>query len=164
MCDKDIWGSAWDFQQCGMCDQQSLRSACARSLIRAIACRLNILLVLSYWLNTIWGFLSLKGSCTDSSEPTLVKMPHCWKSRVTAHMYCTRSGQNSTELQWEWRKQDCLKNPAINNKTSKIHCPFSEFVWELHIWNVHFMHVLRLDWINTQVIYRFALAQMECTY
>ena len=55
-------------------------------------------------------FLSLKGSCTGSSEPTLVKMPHCWKSRVTADMYCTKSGQNSTELQWEWRKQDCLKN------------------------------------------------------
>ena len=25
----DIWASAWDFQQYGMCDQQSLRSACA---------------------------------------------------------------------------------------------------------------------------------------
>ena len=24
-----IWASAWDFQQWGMCDQQSLRSACA---------------------------------------------------------------------------------------------------------------------------------------
>ena len=24
-----IWASAWDFQQYGMCDQQSLRSACA---------------------------------------------------------------------------------------------------------------------------------------
>ena len=31
-------------------------------------------------------FLSLKGGCTGSSESTLVKMPHCWKSRVTAHM------------------------------------------------------------------------------
>ena len=29
-------------------------------------------------------FLSLKGGCTGSSEPKLVKMPHCWKSRVTA--------------------------------------------------------------------------------
>ena len=26
---KHIWASVWDFQQCGMCDQQSLRSACA---------------------------------------------------------------------------------------------------------------------------------------
>ena len=31
-------------------------------------------------------FLSLKGGCTGSSESTLVKMPHCWKSRVVAQM------------------------------------------------------------------------------
>ena len=33
-------------------------------------------------------FLSLKGGCTGSSESTLVKMPHCWKSRVMAH-FCS---------------------------------------------------------------------------
>ena len=32
------------------------------------------------------GFLSLKGGCTGLSESTLVKMPHCWKSRVTAQI------------------------------------------------------------------------------
>ena len=32
-------------------------------------------------------FLSLKGGCTGSSESTLVKMPHCWKSHTTAHIY-----------------------------------------------------------------------------
>ena len=32
-------------------------------------------------------FLSLKGGCTGSSESTLVKMPHCWKSHVTAHIF-----------------------------------------------------------------------------
>ena len=31
-------------------------------------------------------FLSLKGCCTGWSESTLVKMPHCWKSHVTAHI------------------------------------------------------------------------------
>ena len=31
-------------------------------------------------------FLSLKGGCTGSSESTLVKMPHCWKSNVAAHI------------------------------------------------------------------------------
>ena len=31
-------------------------------------------------------FLSLKGGCTGSSESTLVKMPHCWKSHVMAHL------------------------------------------------------------------------------
>ena len=32
-------------------------------------------------------FLSLKRGCTGSSESTLVKMPHCWKSHVTAQLY-----------------------------------------------------------------------------
>ena len=32
-------------------------------------------------------FLSLEGGCTGSTESTLVKMPHCWKSHVVAHMY-----------------------------------------------------------------------------
>ena len=36
-------------------------------------------------------FLSLKGGCTGSSESTLVKMPHCWKSHVVAHMVLARS-------------------------------------------------------------------------
>ena len=31
-------------------------------------------------------FLSLKGGGTGSSEYTLVKMPHCWKSHVAAHL------------------------------------------------------------------------------
>ena len=36
-------------------------------------------------------FLSLKGGCTGSSESTLVKMPHCWKSPVVAHLiFCFR--------------------------------------------------------------------------
>ena len=30
-------------------------------------------------------FLSLTGDCTGSSESTLVKMPHCWKSHAAAH-------------------------------------------------------------------------------
>ena len=52
------WASACDFQQYGMCDQQSLRSACAYalSLTRAFTSRLSILWLLSYWLNTIWSF------------------------------------------------------------------------------------------------------------
>ena len=32
------------------------------------------------------GILSLTGGFTGSSESTLVKMPHCWKSHVTAQM------------------------------------------------------------------------------
>ena len=38
-------------------------------------------------------FLSLKGGRTGSSESTLVKMPHCWKSLVAAHMYKEAAGK-----------------------------------------------------------------------
>ena len=31
-------------------------------------------------------FLSLKGGCTGSSESTIVKMPHFWKSHVAARI------------------------------------------------------------------------------
>ena len=36
-------------------------------------------------------FLSLTGGCTGSPESTLVKMPHCWKSHVAAHLYVLNS-------------------------------------------------------------------------
>ena len=52
-----------------------------RSLIRAFANRLIIIQVLNYL-----EFLSFKGGSTGSSESTLVKLPHCWKSHVTAHL------------------------------------------------------------------------------
>ena len=31
-------------------------------------------------------FISFKGGCTGASESTLVKIPHCWKSHVTAQL------------------------------------------------------------------------------
>ena len=37
-------------------------------------------------LTEVSKFLSLKGQCTGSSESTLVKIPHCWQLRVTAHI------------------------------------------------------------------------------
>ena len=39
-------------------------------------------------------FLSLKGGCTGTSESTLAKMPHCWKSHIMAHYFvCSLSIQ-----------------------------------------------------------------------
>ena len=32
-------------------------------------------------------FLSFNGGCTGSSESTLVKMPHCWKSHTVDQLY-----------------------------------------------------------------------------
>ena len=39
-------------------------------------------------------FLGLKGGCTGSSESTLVKMPNCWKSHVTAQMVFAEQPNN----------------------------------------------------------------------
>ena len=38
-------------------------------------------------------FLSLKGGCIGSSESTLLKISHCWKSHVTAQFVVVVSGQ-----------------------------------------------------------------------
>ena len=70
-----------------MCDQQSLRSACAyaksdQSLCYSLEYSLSVKLLTEHHLE----FLSLKGGCTGSYECTLVKMPHCWKSHATAQI------------------------------------------------------------------------------
>ena len=59
-----------------------------------------------------FGFLSLKGGFTGSSEPTLVKMPHCWKSHVMARFYhLTRARTLNCILEYHsgfpWTKEDC---------------------------------------------------------
>ena len=67
-----------------MCDEQRLRPAYAYSQSDQSPCLLlensiTVKLLTEHDLE----FLSLEGG---SSESTLVKMPHCWKSHVTAHM------------------------------------------------------------------------------
>ena len=76
------------FQQCGMCDQLRLRPACAyaqsdQSLCLSLEYSMNIKLLTEHHLE----FLSLKGGCTGSHETTLVKIPHCLKSHVAAHIF-----------------------------------------------------------------------------
>ena len=83
------WAMAWDFQQCGMCDKQKFRPACAyaqtdQSLYWSLKYSMTVKILTEPHLR----FLSLKGGCTGSSESTPVKMPHCWKSRVMAHIFC----------------------------------------------------------------------------
>ena len=60
-----------------MCDQQSLRSACAytqsdQSLCKSLEYSMTVKLLTKHH----WEFLSLKGGCTGLSESTLVKKPH----------------------------------------------------------------------------------------
>ena len=57
-------------------------------------------------------FLSLKGGCTGSSESTLVKMPHCWKSHATAQIFNTGFHNDSVSETIELR-QRMRKNKLI---------------------------------------------------
>ena len=76
-----------DFQQYGICEQQSLGPAYVfaqsdQRLCLALEYSLTGKLLTEHHLE----FLSFKGCCTGSSESTHVKLPHCWKSHVTAHL------------------------------------------------------------------------------
>ena len=53
-----------------------------QSLCKALLYSMNVKLLSEHNLE----FLSLKGSCTRSSESPLVRIPHCWKSRVMAQL------------------------------------------------------------------------------
>ena len=70
-----------------MCDQQSLRSACAYAQSDQSLClSLEYSMIVKLLTEHILEFLSLKGGFTGSFESTHGKMPHCWKSYATAHL------------------------------------------------------------------------------
>ena len=86
MCGNN-WAAIWDFQQCGMCDQQRLRPACAyaqsdQSLCKSLEYSMSVKLLTEHHLE----FLSLNGGCTGSYESTLVKLSNCWKSHALAQL------------------------------------------------------------------------------
>ena len=62
-----------------MCDQQRLR---------LLEYSMSVKPITEHHLE----FLNLKGGCTDWAKSTLVKIPHCWKSHVAAHMYVPSYG------------------------------------------------------------------------
>ena len=67
-----------------MCDEQRLIHAYTQSdqsLCSSLEYFMTVKLLTEDKLD-----ISLKGGCIGSSESRLVKMPHCWKSHVTAHI------------------------------------------------------------------------------
>ena len=63
--------------------QTSLRIQTDQSLCLSLNYYMSIKLLIE--LNLV--FLSLTGGCTESSESTLVKVAHCWKSHVTVQIF-----------------------------------------------------------------------------
>ena len=84
------------------------------SLIRAFVSCLNILSVQLLREHHL-DFLSLKEGCTSSSESTHVKMPHCWKSHLAAHIWFNgvRSAiPAASQLSGEGKGTDVDETPA----------------------------------------------------
>ena len=82
-----------------MWDQQRLRPACAyaqsdQSLCSSLDYSMIVKLLTEHHLE----FLSFKGGCTGSIDSTPVKMPHCWKSHVTAHLFFFRNRISDTRV------------------------------------------------------------------
>ena len=62
-----------------------------RRLIRGFDRSLKYSITVNLLTEPHFRFLSLKGSFTDSSESTLVKIPHCLKSRVSNSKICAHT-------------------------------------------------------------------------
>ena len=70
-----------------MCDQQRLRPACAYAQSDQSLCwSLEYSFSVKLLTEQHFEFQSIIGGCTGWYESTLVKMSHCWKSRVAAHI------------------------------------------------------------------------------
>ena len=71
-------------------------------------------------------FLSLKGGCTGSSESTLVKIPHCWKSRhgsnflLSFSMIVSHSQLNLSDFDGKVEEDDDLDGDLDDGINEKI--------------------------------------------
>ena len=129
-----------------MCDEQSLRSACAyaqsdQSLCWSLEYYINIKLLTEHHLE----FLSLKGGCTGSSESTLAKMPHCWKSHDAAQLYFSTLIHTSFKANLSHFKSYCFFMKERPQKGINInflpHQPFLGFSEILCIYPQHMVHI-----------------------
>ena len=81
-----------------VCATSSLRSACAYSQSDLSLClSLDYFMIVKLLTEQHSEFLSLTGGCTGSSESTLIKIPHCWKSHVVAQLLLYRIVHQNTK-------------------------------------------------------------------
>ena len=118
-----------------MCDQQSLRPACAysqsdQSLCFVLEYSMTVQLLAEQHLE----FLSFTGGCACSSESVHVKMPHCWKSHVVAQI--PYISDLSSALLSQGKGASFVPSPATG-----VLSPFSEEIIEISgysdMWGVY---------------------------
>ena len=149
-----------------MCDMQRLSSACAYAQSVQILClsheySMTVKLLTEQHLE----FLSINGGRTDSSESTHVKVPHCWKSHAAAqiiengpeHVIITYQVMDVTRCLGAY---SATVLPAKSD-SNVMFCLQSYQGLRIDKSLVYYSYLQ--DRINTQVICRFGLAQVECT-
>ena len=74
--------------------------------------------------------LSLKGGCIGSSESTLVKRPHCWKSHVRAQISVTKKCHNHRPRHYRqtknYMKAGVRRYTSPNKKMDKVILYFND--------------------------------------
>ena len=103
------WVVAWHFQQFGLCDQQRIRPACSYAQTdQSLSWSLKYSMTVKLLTEPHLRFLSLKEGYTCSPESTLVKIPHCRKSHVTAHILENICNFLIFHLILNWFVADCI--------------------------------------------------------
>ena len=74
-------------------------------------------------------FLSLKGGCIGSSESTLVKMPHCWKSHVAAQI-CMLHRLSAATVWISTKLHGSHQYEKVDGHIASMLCS-DDFSWEL---------------------------------
>ena len=110
-----------------VCATSKLRPACAyaqsdQSLCLSLEYSMTVKLLTEHDLE----LLSLKGGCTGSSESALVKMPHCWKSHVVAHL-CFRRHFLSDFKQYGMCDQQSLRSACAYAQSDQSLCLSLEY-------------------------------------
>ena len=74
-------------------------------------------------------FLSLKGGCIGSSESTLVKMPHCWKSNVAAQFLPEEGGKAilNRNIKYKYKHSANCNNNDARRKTHPYSLCINQF-------------------------------------
>ena len=111
ICNIEIkWAATWDFQQCGMCYQQSLRSAQSdQSLCSSLEYSMSVMLLTEHHLE----FLSLEGGCTGLScqNATLLEIPCC--VFVAVFLGCASTGRVGLCFLWFYVQELPKAQPAV---------------------------------------------------
>ena len=143
------WAVTWDFQQCGICDQQSLTPACPYAQSDQSLClSLEYSMIPRLLTEQHFEFLSLTGSCTES---TLVKMPYCWKSHVTAQLCSIFLLPNFSNFLLGWHTVMIPIRQLIQEQSDLgLHCLSSTF-YQIQVFDFRTIHHYLYQMIMTEI-------------